>query len=261
MSPVHAALRRRRDRAPARTRRSSDVLGHGRPQLVLVLSTACRTPAMSARSSAPPKACGATGIICTRRHRRSVRLEGAARRDGQHVPAADRRRASRSPDVDRARAGDGAARSSPRCRAAARRCRAATSGSRRPSCSAAKEPGCPTSRRRARGRAAHDSDARPVESLNVAIAAALILYEAAQRQPGAHPDVAVRRAGDRRNPALRSVGAARRADAAAHARRVRRAGRADRARPAAARGDRAATGCSRSSSGARRAPARRRWRA
>ena len=41
--------------------------------------------------------CGATGVICSERHRRSVRLEGAARRHGQHVSPAGRRAGSRSP--------------------------------------------------------------------------------------------------------------------------------------------------------------------
>ena len=53
--------------------------------------------------------------------------------------------------------------------------------------------------------------------------------------------------------------AARRADAPAHARRVRRPGGAARARAGRCARRSSATCCSRSSSGARRAPARRRW--
>ena len=48
-------------------------------------------------------ACGATGVVVSARHRRSVRMEGAARIDGQRVPGAGRGQQPLTDAIERAR--------------------------------------------------------------------------------------------------------------------------------------------------------------
>ena len=80
----------------------------------------------------------------------------------------------------------------------------------------------------------------PVESLNVAIAAALVLLRSvAGRGPMSLFDDPDERAAATERAQRRCGRAARRAHAPAHPGRVRRPGRADRPRPSAAPGDRA----------------------
>ena len=181
-----------------------------------------------------------------RRHRRrrrsrireSVRVEGAARRDGRNVSPAGRARSALA-DVIRGGARGAASGSSPPCRAAARRCRSSTSRGRRRSSSAARARASPTAADRRPHEIVTIPMRAPVESLNVAVAAALILYEASRQRPErALMDLF---ADEPPRQRLRPIaaGPARRAHAAAHARRVRRPGGAARARTAAARRDRA----------------------
>ena len=111
-----------------------------------------------------------------RRHRRSLRMEGAARVDGQRLSsarrgaraAARRGRAARASRHARARGG------------AARRTALPLSDLRAPApcCSAAKAAGCPTALDAWQTNALTIPMRPPVESLNVAVAAALIAYEA-----------------------------------------------------------------------------------
>ena len=213
---------------------------------------------------------GATGVVAAGALRRSVRLEGAARLDGQRAAAADRLAARH----------DGGARRRPpprlpdRGHRAARRPAARRGRSRRPDrgrSSAAKAPGC-------RRRCVAAADERvtipmeaPVESLNAAVSAALMVYEARRQRHARRRDQPVTTTGvtmdslfpdepnrDRRPPPRTAPLAERMRPRTL--RRVRRPGGAARARASRCARRSSATCCSRSSCGDRPAPARRRSR-
>ena len=236
------AHRRGRERATAVGRRATPFCDPA-PALVLA-ATGLQDPGNAGAIIRSAAAAGATGVVARRVLRRSVGLESAARVDGQRVPVPVLRSRGIGSLVERM-ARSRACALSPRCRAAARRCTTWTSRSRRRCCSAAKAPACPT-RSSSLPTCASPFRCAAVESLNVAVAAAVLLYEA-QRQrtlvsisprlgDRLTPSEPVRRTARTGRPA---DGAACRAHAAAHARRGRGPGRADRPGPAAARGDRA----------------------
>ena len=95
-----------------------------------------------------------------------------------HVPG---RAQPRARGADRANGAAPACASSPPCRAAARRCTTSTSRSRPRCCSAAKAPACPTIWSTAADTRVSIPMHGAIESLNAAVAAAVLFYEA-QRQ-------------------------------------------------------------------------------
>ena len=174
--PGSKALRHRGDRAQTPVSRLDDVFA-GAPPLVVMLNDV-RTPATSARSSAPPRRAARPGSSAAK----ARRIRSAGRRCAAPWAA---RCGCRSPTSQSAAASDGPARAGGLrvfATDAARRDAAAalrSAHARRRSCSAAKARGC-------RPHILDAADERltipmqaPVESLNVAIAAALMLYEAA----------------------------------------------------------------------------------
>ena len=175
-----------------------------------------------------------------RRHGGSVRLEGPARRHGQHVPAADRRAPVRG-GGGRAASRAAASPSSRPCRGRARRCRRA--GLRGPVAIllGGEGAGLPDALVAAADERLSIPMRPPVESFNVAITAALILYEAAKQRDGHVPvrrdpsDEIPTRPRPIEQPGVRSP---RRTDAPADARRVHRSGGSARRGPSAATGDR-----------------------
>ena len=171
------------------------------------------------------------------RHRGSVRMEGAARRDGQHVPRADRDRVSRS-------------------RRRSNRCKRQRDHDRRRG-AARRARRCPT--RDLRGPLAVVLGAEGAGLPEAIVAAADVrasrsrcaLRSSRSTSPSPRPDTVRSRASREPQPLMSlfdepdsarraaRIDAARRAHASAHARRVRRPGDAARARTPAAPGDRA----------------------
>ena len=178
------------------------------------------------------------------------RLEGAARVDGQRVPAAGRG-AAVAAGRRRARARRWDSQSSPRCRATGRRCRRAICAGR---CAVAarRRRRRPLRRppRAGRRRGSPFPMRPPVESLNVATAAALIAYEAQRQRASAcrthHDRIALRRRSTRpaRKPRPARAPLAERMRPA-DARRVRRPGRARRRRAGRCARRSSRTACSR----------------
>ena len=184
ISPVRAPVRRRRrsPRAPA------DTLEQVLAQHAAARRDAARRPGSRQRRRDRARRGGLRrdrDRDRQRRHRGSVRLEGAARRDGQHVSPAGRGRQSLDDAVDDAARQRDSRRSPPTARG----------GTSLPACDL--RGACAIllggeGRRPARTicsrQPTSDSPFRcdpPVESLNVAIAAALVLYEAARQRAGA----------------------------------------------------------------------------
>ena len=178
MSPVRqpsgiVAIARRRGQRRWTTRSA------GAPQMVLMLEQV-QDPGNVGAIIRAADACGATGVVVGAGTADPYRLEGAARLDGQRVPAAGREPASLCPTPSSARGELGLAvfAAVPRDGTSLPSCD--LRGPSR-SCSAAKAPGVSADLVALADDAAHHSDAAAVESLNVATAAALIAYEAQPR--------------------------------------------------------------------------------
>ena len=180
MSPVQTAVGRRRDRGAAPA--TLDEVFAGAPQLVLMLSDV-QDPGNVGAIVRAAEGCGATGVIAGEGTADPFGWKALARRHGQHVPAAGRQPAAARLTRSRRARAQGCA-CLPRCRATARLASCDLRGRWR-SCSAAKARACPPIWRRWPTSGSRFRCGAPVESLNVAIAAALIVYEAAASSAGA----------------------------------------------------------------------------
>ena len=230
-----------RHRRPRRTARAGDADGCSRrPPPLVVVALDVQDPGNLGAIVRVAEAAGATGVVAAgacadpfgwKALRGSM---GSALR----LPVATVADASARPSPTRAGT---AAASSPRRRAADGRSSTIDlrGADRRPHRRRRAGPR-PDARRAGRRRTLTIPMQAPVESLNVAVAAALILYEARrQTMHGAQRDRSTAFQTKPSGDAGAIGAAARRADAAADVRRVRRPGGSARARQAAARGHRA----------------------
>ena len=233
---------RRRPRRPGDGHRSSAGAGAGRTA----------GPGQRRRDRRAAAAFGASGVVAIEGTANPFGWKALRGAHGQHLPPADRG-ARHALGRGRSGARTAACGSSPPCRAAARRCRCSIcarptaivlggeGGGRADRHDGGGRTSTVTIPMQRAGRIAQRRDRRGAHPLRGdAPAAGLPRQRQPQREvlmdlfADDEPPVSAGRTGRDR-----SVGAARRAHAAAHARRDRRPGRAARARTAAARGDRA----------------------